>query len=91
MFGKLHFGNSPKGFDQFKILPGQGAYYNPDFITKNEGTVRVEGYTTDIITDMTLNWLDSERAKSKPFLLMYLHKAPHREWEPAITAMGEYI
>ena len=37
MFGKLHFGNSPKGFDEFKILPGQGTYYNPDFITKNEG------------------------------------------------------
>ena len=34
MFGKLHFGNNPKGFDQFKILPGQGVYYNPEFITK---------------------------------------------------------
>ena len=33
MFGKLHFGNNPKGFDQFAILPGQGAYYNPEFIT----------------------------------------------------------
>lgn len=83
MFGKLHFGNSPKGFDEFKILPGQGAYYNPDFITKNEGEIRVEGYTTDIITDMTLNWLEEERDSTKPFLLMYLHKAPHREWLPA--------
>jgi len=83
MFGKLHFGNSPKGFDEFKILPGQGTYYNPDFITKNEGKIRVEGYTTDLITDMTLNWLDKERSTSKPFFLMYLHKAPHREWLPA--------
>ncbi|MGQ1784653.1 MULTISPECIES: sulfatase family protein [unclassified Saccharicrinis] len=83
MFGKLHFGNSPKGFDEFKILPGQGAYYNPDFITKNEGTVRVDGYVTDIITDMTLNWLDNERDEEKPFMLFYLHKAPHREWLPA--------
>ena len=83
MFGKLHFGNNPKGFDQFKILPGQGAYYNPDFITKNEGKIRIEGYTTDIITDMTLDWLEKERDPNKPFLLMYLHKAPHREWLPA--------
>lgn len=83
MFGKLHFGNSPKGFDEFKILPGQGWYYNPDFITKHNGKVRVEGYTTDIITDMTINWLDKERDPSKPFLMMYLHKAPHREWLPA--------
>ena len=83
MFGKLHFGNNPKGFDEFKILPGQGAYYNPDFITKNEGTIKVEGYVTDIITDMAINWLGNKRDSTKPFLMMYLHKAPHREWLPA--------
>ncbi len=91
MFGKLHFGNNPKGFDQFKILPGQGAYYNPDFITKNEGKIRVEGYVTDIITDMTLDWLDNERDKEKPFMLMYLHKAPHREWLPPPRHYRQYI
>lgn len=90
MFGKLHFGNSPKGFDQFKILPGQGVYYNPEFITKNEGNITVEGYVTDIITDMTLDWLQNERKKEEPFLLMYLHKAPHREWLPAERHLAEY-
>ena len=90
MFGKLHFGNSPKGFDEFKILPGQGTYYNPDFITKHNGEIRVEGYTTDLITDMTLNWLDKERDDSKPFLMMYLHKAPHREWLPAERHYKEF-
>lgn len=69
MFGKLHFGNSPKGFDQFKILPGQGAYYNPDFITKNEDNITVEGYVTDIVTDMTLDWLRHERKEEQPFML----------------------
>ena len=81
MFGKLHFGNNPKGIDEFKILPGQGNYYNPDFDT-NEGTIKVEGYTTDIITDLTLNWMKNRRDPDKPFLLFYLHKAPHREWLP---------
>lgn len=90
MFGKLHFGNSPKGFDQFKILPGQGAYYNPDFITKNEGNIKVEGYVTDIITDMTLDWLQNERKADQPFMLMYLHKAPHREWLPAERHIDEF-
>ncbi len=90
MFGKLHFGNNPKGFDEFKILPGQGTYYNPDFITKNEGKIRVEGYTTDIITEMTLDWLEEDRDAGKPFLLMYLHKAPHREWLPAPRYYKEY-
>lgn len=90
MFGKLHFGNNPKGFDQFKILPGQGKYYNPDFITKNEGNIQVEGYVTDIVTDMTLDWLKHERKEDQPFLLMYLHKAPHREWLPAERHLEEY-
>lgn len=90
MFGKLHFGNSPKGFDQFKILPGQGSYYNPDFITKNEGNIKVEGYVTDIITDMTLDWLENERKSDQPFMLMYLHKAPHRSWLMAERHMEEF-
>lgn len=90
MFGKLHFGNNPKGFDEFKILPGQGDYYNPDFITKKEGKITVKGYVTDIITDMTLDWLDKEREEEKPFMLMYLHKAPHRSWFMAERHMEEF-
>ena len=91
MFGKLHFGNNPKGFDQFKILPGQGYYYNPDFITKEDGRVNVKGYVTDIITEMTLDWLDNERTADDPFLLFYLHKAPHREWLPAPRHFKDYL
>ena len=90
MFGKLHFGNNPKGFDEFKILPGQGVYYNPEFITKKEGHIKVEGYTTDIITDMTLAWLQKERNASQPFMLMYLHKAPHRPWLMAERHLPEF-
>jgi len=90
MFGKLHFGNSPKGFDQFKILPDQGAYYNPDFNTKHEGKIKVDGYVTDIITDMTLDWLQKERKPDQPFMLMYLHKAPHRSWLMAERHLQEF-
>ncbi|WP_294958570.1 sulfatase [uncultured Flavobacterium sp.] len=89
MFGKLHFGNNPKGFDEFMILPGQGDYYNPDFITK-KGDTTITGYVTDITTDLTLNWLEKKRDKSKPFLLMYLHKAPHRPWLPKEKYYKEY-
>lgn len=90
MFGKLHFGNSPKGFDQFKILPDQGAYYNPDFITKKEGNIKVQGYVTDIITDMTLEWLQKDRKRDQPFMLMYLHKAPHRSWLMAERHLADF-
>ena len=89
MFGKLHFGNNPKGFDEFKILPGQGDYYNPKFITQ-EGDTVITGYVTDIITDLTLDWLKKRRDTTKPFLLMYLHKAPHRTWMPAERHYQEF-
>ncbi|MEA5403259.1 sulfatase [Arcicella sp. DC2W] len=91
MFGKLHFGNNPKGFDEFQILPDQGDYYNPDIITKKEGKKKLLGYVTDIITDLTINWLKNERDEDKPFFLAYLHKAPHREWLPAERHFKEYL
>lgn len=89
MFGKLHFGNNPKGFDEFMILPGQGDYYNPDFITAR-GDTSILGYVTDVITDLTLNWLETKRDRNKPFLLFYLHKAAHREWFPAPRHYKEF-
>ena len=89
MFGKLHFGNNPKGFDEFKILPGQGDYYNPVFNTQ-KGDTTITGYVTDIITDLTLDWMEKRRDTTKPFLLMYLHKAPHRSWLPAERHYPEF-
>ncbi|MEO9849534.1 MAG: sulfatase [Reichenbachiella sp.] len=82
MYGKLHFGNNPKGVDDFMILPGQGYYINPKFITP-KGDTTITGYVTDIITDLTIEWLDKKRDKDKPFMMMYLHKAPHRPWWPS--------
>ncbi|MEY2949823.1 MAG: hypothetical protein RLZZ248_1024 [Bacteroidota bacterium] len=89
MFGKLHFGNNPKGVDDFMILPGQGNYINPKFITP-EGDTIINGYATDIITDLTLNWLQEKRDETKPFLMMYLHKAPHRPWWPRPDKFAEF-
>ena len=89
MFGKLHFGNNPKGIDDFMILPGQGNYINPKFITK-EGDTTITGYVTDIITDLTLNWLQEKRDQSKPFMMAYLHKAPHRPWWPRPDKFAEF-
>ncbi|MBW8200607.1 sulfatase [Flagellimonas abyssi] len=90
MFGKLHFGNRPKGVDEFMIVPGQGRYINPDFITEAGDTVQKMGYATDIITDLTLEWLDQKRDTSKPFMMMYLHKAPHRPWWPKAEKLQKW-
>ena len=89
MYGKLHFGNNPKGFDDFLILPGQGNYINPKFLGKEKDTI-IEGYVTDIITDLTLNWFKNKRDINKPFLMMYLHKAPHRPWWPRTDKFAEF-
>ncbi|MBX2842638.1 MAG: sulfatase [Flammeovirgaceae bacterium] len=89
MYGKLHFGNNPKGVDDFMILPGQGNYINPKFITP-QGDTTITGYVSDIITDLTINWLDEKRDKEKPFMMMYLHKAPHRPWWPRPDKFKEF-
>ncbi|WP_282018079.1 sulfatase family protein [Salegentibacter mishustinae] len=89
LFGKWHLHGSPQGFDDWNILVDQGNYYNPDFI-KNKDTTRIEGYATDIITEMGLDWLKNNRDKEKPFMLMVQHKAPHRNWMPALRHINKY-
>jgi arylsulfatase A-like enzyme len=86
IFGKWHLVSDPTGFDEWQILPGQGVYYHPP-MQKNGQQVQQHGYTTDVITDLSLDWL-RRRDKSKPFLLMCQHKAPHREWLPALRHLG---
>jgi arylsulfatase A-like enzyme len=80
MIGKWHLGSDPTGFDHWIILPGQGVYVNPTFLTA-KGPVKFEGHCTQVTTDLGLKALD-ERPKDKPFFLMLHHKAPHREWTP---------
>src|SRR5262245_400656 len=87
--GKWHLNSDPIGFDYWQILQGQGPYYNPPMKTA-DGIVRHEGYTTDIITDVALDWLKNNRDKNKPFYLMYQHKAPHRNWQPAPRHLDKY-
>lgn len=81
LIGKIHLDGVPQGFDYSNVLPGQGNYYNPDFI-ENGVKKQYPGYVTTLTTEFALNWLDKMRDKSKPFMLMYHQKAPHRNWLP---------
>jgi len=89
IIGKWHLKSTPTGFDHWELLPGQGSYYNPDFVTA-KGTSRVKGYVTEIVTDKAITWLGEQRDKDKPFMLMLQHKAPHRVWAPALKYLNLY-
>ena len=89
MIGKWHLGSNPTGFDHWEILPGQGNYYNPDFITK-DGTHRETGYVTELITGKSIQFLKERTNSSEPFMLMMHHKAPHREWQPGPNELSLY-
>ncbi|HIQ22866.1 MAG TPA: DUF4976 domain-containing protein, partial [Planctomycetes bacterium] len=89
--GKWHLGEhmAPQGYEYSEVLIGQGPYYNPTMLRdadgdgRHDGRVRHTGYTTDIITDLALQWLKTKRDPDRPFMLMLQHKAPHRNWQPA--------
>ena len=89
IYGKSHLKGEPQGYDDWKVLPGQGLYYNPDMITP-EGRKRIEGHCTDIVTDLAVEWLKQGREQGKPFMLMVQHKAPHRNWMPAPRHLDLY-
>ena len=81
IFGKWHLVSNPTGFDEWMVHPGQGSYYNPDFITP-QGNKRITGYATDITTDLALDFIKRNKDAGKPFLVMCQYKAPHRTWQP---------
>ncbi|MBC3845231.1 sulfatase [Winogradskyella echinorum] len=95
MIGKWHLHGNPEGYDYWNILKDQGNYYNPDFIALNEttklaDTTRIEGYATDIITEEGLTYLKKVKDADQPFMLMLQHKAPHRNWMPALRHANKY-
>ncbi|MBC3788727.1 sulfatase family protein [Spirosoma utsteinense] len=87
--GKMHLGSLPHGFDYLNVLPGHGSYYNSDFIDSNNKTTRRPGYVTNVVTQLSTDWL-SQRDTSKPFFLVVGHKATHREWLPDLPDLGSF-
>ena len=89
IIGKWHLTSYPTGFDYWDILTGQGDYYNPDFIL-NGKKIRREGYVTNIIADLTIDWMENKRDKDKPFCVLMHNKAPHRVWSPDTCDLDLY-
>ena len=81
IIGKYHIRQDPVGFDEWRILPGQGSYFDPEFIENGVSTEN-KGYVSDVITDKTMAFLN-RIDHSQPFCLVYQHKGPHRPFTPA--------
>ena len=87
--GKMHLNSLPTGFDYWNVLPDQGHYYNPDFISLPNDTTRYTGYVSNLITKFSIDWLN-KRNTEKPFFMIVGHKATHREWLPDLQDLGAF-
>lgn len=87
--GKWHLNSPPQGFDFWKILPGQGDYYNPEFMLMDGTRAQSEGYVSNLVEDFSEKWLDT-RDTSRPFCLVVGHKAVHRNWLADTADLGRY-
>jgi len=93
VIGKWHLKDSPRFFDYFAVIAGQGRYMNPVIHTSEGGVMRrvrfdstlvrdikvkdTEGHSSDVLIDLSLDWLERRRDKTKAFFLMHHFKAPH--------------
>ena len=95
VIGKWHLKQEPGGFDYYCVLPGQGEYHNPRLKTKDNwedyygGGKSYTGYSTDIITNMTIEWIKN-RDKDKPFMAMCHFKATHEPFDYPERFAGLY-
>ncbi|MEM1070640.1 MAG: sulfatase-like hydrolase/transferase, partial [Planctomycetota bacterium] len=89
MIGKWHLKQEPAAFDYYCVLPGQGRYYSPEFRVRGEkpwpkNTIRKkEQHSSDAITDVSLDWLENQWDRTRPFFLMHHFKAPHDMFQNA--------
>ena len=88
--GKWHLPTEPNGFDYWAKT---GDYYVTG-ATTSKGKRDWRGYTTDLITEKSLEWI-GKRNPNKPFAVWISHSAAHRNWAPATRHLslyrGEYI
>jgi len=91
--GKWHMGHdhdAPRpGFDHWVSFKGQGTYFDPTLNVNGERKT-FEGYTTDVLTDRALAWLETVRKEDQPFFMQLAFKAVHYPFLPAARHKGRY-
>ena len=90
MIGKWHLKAEPADFNYYSVLAGQGSYFDPEFRIRGDkpwkkNTIKYKGeHSTDVITDIALDWLKEGWNQEKPFFLMHHYKAPHDYFQNAL-------
>ncbi|MBA4062445.1 MAG: hypothetical protein C0501_01825 [Isosphaera sp.] len=81
--GKWHQGTQPArpGFDWSASFTGQGAYFGANFLV-NGKSEKADDWTDDRSAAYAVRFLEADRAKDKPFLLVVGFKAPHGPFDP---------
>jgi N-acetylglucosamine-6-sulfatase len=92
--GKWHMGhdhdNPRPGFDHWASFKGQGTYFDPT-LNINGKRKKLQGYTTDVLTEQALAWLREDRDTRRPFFLYLSFKAVHYPFQPAKRHKGRYV
>lgn len=87
LVGKWHLGTPDSmhptkfGYDYFMGFRTGGAPTKDPTLEKNGKNEKMEGLTTDILTDYALEFLKSSPS-DKPFCLSLHYRAPHTRWLP---------
>ncbi|TLX76633.1 sulfatase [Labilibacter sediminis] len=96
VIGKWHLKDAPSSFDYYNVLYGQGKYFDPVMNVKGNRDsleiienrqkrkvpgIKYKGHSTDVITDISLNWLENREDNEAPFCLFLHYKAPHEGFD----------
>ena len=88
LVGKWHLGSQPQGFDYYSVFHDQGEYRDPTFQDSDRSWpgninygMRVRGFSTDIVTDKTIDWIKKNKDSGEPFLMCCHFKATHEPYD----------
>ena len=83
--GKWHMGEDGaprRGFTHWVGFGGQGTYRNPHININGRKIIR-QGYLTDVLNELAVDFVRTAARGVRPFLLYLSHKAVHEPFDPA--------
>ena len=89
VFGRWELNTEPADFDHWEVLQNSSEFFNPIIISP-AGKRQIEGHSTDIITDLLIQWIKQRQPSAKPFLAFVFFNATQRPWMPTLRQLETY-